>query len=176
MGMMWLIFLFCLIILRFYAGYDSRFQKSKFITIKNHKLKMALIDETSFFERRKRLKQDINKMSVSGLVLYLFGFFILIASVVCYHFLPKSPVEPWEIDTDKFFMYVDTLNEKVAAGFIWIYFICMFFCLAIHMFQYCKTIDVKWIKVLTYSCSVIMLLAVFIMGFDVTKELVICFL
>ena len=77
MIMMYLLFLLSLIVCRFFSGYDSRFQNGKYIIINSPKLRMLLVDEMSFFERKKRLKKDINKMTISGLLIsFLRRFFL----------------------------------------------------------------------------------------------------
>ena len=115
MIMMYILFLLSLVVCRFFAGYDSRFQNGKYIIINDPKLRMLLVDEMSFFERTKRLKKDINKMTVSGLFFYIYSLVTLILSVLLHLVVSKTPIEPWEIETDDFFMYVDTLNEKLSA-------------------------------------------------------------
>ena len=74
MIMMYLLFLLSLIVCRFFSGYDSRFQNGKYIIINSPKLRMLFVDEMSFFERKKRLKKDINKMTISGLVFIYLWF------------------------------------------------------------------------------------------------------
>ena len=113
MIMMYLLFLISLVVCRFFSGYDSRFQNGKYIIINNPKLRMLLVDEMSFFERKMRLKKDINKMTISGLLFYIYTLITLVLSVLLNFFVPKTPIDPWEIETDDFFMYVDTLNEKL---------------------------------------------------------------
>jgi len=176
MIMMYLLFFVSLVVCRFFAGYDSRFQNNKYIIIKNPKLRKLLLDETSFFERKKRLNKDINKMTVSGLAFYIFGFSTLVISTLLYFIVPKTPSEPWEIETDKFFMYADTLNEKLAAICIWLFFLVLLLCVAIHMIQYTKTIKQKWIRILTCSVSCVMIIAVMFVIFDIVREFIISFL
>lgn len=173
--MMYLLFLLSLVVCRFFAGYDSRFQKGKYVVISNPKLRMLLIDETSFFERKKRPKKDINKMTILGIVLYIYSLLTLVVSVFLYFVVPKTAIEPWEIETDDFYMYVDTLNEKLAAICIWFFFLFLILCVAIHMIYYTKTIAQKWIKILTYIVSCIMIIAVAFILFEMIREFVICF-
>lgn len=175
MFMLWILFLFSLVFVRFYAGYDSRFQKGKFIRIKNRRLRQFLIDETSFFDKSNRPKQDLGKISYSGVALYVFSFVVFCLSIISYFVFPQTPVDPWRIETDDFVMHVDTLNEKVSSGFIWVYLLSIIFCLATNMIQYCKVYKSRWIKILVYACSVAMILAVIIAGVDVVREMVACF-
>lgn len=170
--MMCLLFLISLVFCRFFAGYDSRFQKGKYIIIENEKLRKLLIDDTSFFERRKRLKKDINKMTVSGLAFYIFSFYTLVISTLLYFIVPKTPSEPWEIETDGIFMYADTLNEKLAAICIWLFFIGVILCTAIYMIRYTKTTKPKWIKILSYVVSYMMIITAIFFMFYILKELI----
>ena len=176
MIMMYFLFLISLVVCRFFAGYDSRFQNNRYIIIKNPKLRKLLLDETSFFERRKRLKKDINKMTVSGLVFYIFSFATFVVSTLLYFILPKTPIESWEFDTNNFFMFVDTLNEKLAAICIWLFFLILLLCVAIYMIKYAKSIKQKGIKIFTYTVSCIMIIAVMFVVFDIAREFIIVFL
>mgnify|MGYP003296752739 CR=1 FL=1 len=174
MIMMYLLFALVLVVCRFFAGYDSRYQNGKYIVIYNSKLRTLLIDEMSFFDRRKRLKKDINKMSVSGLILHIYSLLTLVLSILLHIIVPPIPIEPWKIETDNFLMYVDTLNEKLAAICIWLFFLSVVARTALLMFKYTKTIKHKWIKILTYITCIIMLAAVAFILFETINELFIC--
>lgn len=176
MIMMYLLFVFSLVFIRFFAGYDSRFLTGKYIVINDRKLRMLLIDEMSFFERRKRPEKDINKMTVSGFIFYIFSIVTLVISVLLHFLVPKTPVEPWEIETEEFFMYVDTLNEKLSAICIWLFFLSVIWCLTVRMIRYTKIIERKWIRILTYRTSFIMFAAVILITFEMIKEFVVCFI
>lgn len=175
MIMMYLLFIFSLVCCRLLAGYDSRFQKGKYIVISNPNLRMLLIDETSFFERKKRPKKDINKMTVLGVILYIYSLLTLVVSTLLYFIVPKTTIEPWRIETDDFFMYVDTLNEKSAAICIWFFFLFLILCLAIRMICHTKTTAEKWIKTLTYIVSCMMIIAVAFILFEIIREFMRCF-
>jgi len=175
MIMMYLLFALVFVFCRFFAGYDSRFQKGKCVVIDNPKLRMLLIDEMSFFEKNNRLKKDINKMTVSGIALYIYSLATLVVSVLLHLVVPKTPVEAWEIETNGFFMCVDTLNEKLAAICIWSLFLSIIVCVAFRLFQYIiKTTEQKWIKILTYITCTMMLAAAALMAFKIIKEFVMC--
>ncbi len=174
MIMMYFLFAPCLIICRFFAGYDSRYQNGRYIVINNPKLRRLLIDETSFFERRKRHKNDINKMTVLGLILYIYSLVTLVLSILLHIIVPPIPVEPWEIETDRLFVYADTLNEKIVAICIWLFFLSVIACMAFLMSKYIKKAKQKWIKILTYVTCSTMLAAVAFMLFETIKELVMC--
>ncbi len=174
MIMMYLLFMLSFVVCRFISGYDSRFQNGKYIIINNPKLRMLLVDEMSFFERKKRLKKDINKMTISGLLFYIYSLITLVLSVLLNFFVPKTPIEPWEIETDDFFMYVDTLNEKLSAICIWLYFLSVISFVAVLMVRHTKTVGKQWIKFLTYIVSSIMLFAVAFMSFEIIREFINC--
>lgn len=175
MIMMYLLFFISLIFCRVFAGYDSRFHNGKYVVIRNPKLRMLLMDETSFFETKKRLKKDINKITIFGVILYIFSLLTLVVSTLLLFLVPETMVEPWEIETNRFFMYVDTLNEKLAAICIWFFFLFIILCVAIRMIYYAKTIEQKWIKILTYIVSCVMIIAVALFLFEIIQELIICF-
>lgn len=176
MIMMYLLFLLSLVVCRFIAGYDSRFQSGKYIVITNPKLRMILVDEESFFERKKRLKKDINKMTLSGLVFYIYSLLTLILSVLVNFIVPEIPIDPWKIETDGFFMYVDTMNEKLAALCIWLFFLSIISYITVIMIRYTKIVKQKWIRILTYIVSIIIFAAVAFMLFELLREFLDCFI
>ncbi len=176
MGMLYLFFIISLIIVRFLAGYDSRFHKRKYIEINNKIIRGLLIDETSFFERRKRLKKDINKMTVLGLVLYIVGIVTLVVGVALHCLAPNTPVEPWKIETDNFIMYVDTLNEKLSAVFLWLFPLAVLWCIASSLLLYAKTTEKKWVRWIVYIVSFTLFIAILSMTCNMIKELIMCFL
>ena len=135
---------------------------------------MLLVDEMSFFERKKRLKKDINKMTISGLFFYIYSLITLVLSLLLNFFVPKTPIEPWKIETDDFFMCVDTLNEKLSAICIWLYFLSVISFIAALMVRHTKTVSKQWIKILTYVVSSIMLIAVAFISFEIIRESINC--
>ena len=169
-----MMYLLSLVICRFFSGYDSRFQNGKYIIINNPKLRMLLVDEMSFFERKKRLKKDINKMTISGLFFYIYSLITAVLSLLLNFFVPKTPIEPWDIETDDFFMYVDTLNEKLSAICIWLYFLSVISFVAVLMVRHTKTVGKQWIKILTYVVSSIMLIAVAFFSIEIIREFINC--
>ena len=175
MIMLYLLFLVSFIICRFIAGYDSRFQKGKYIVINSPMLRKLLVDEMAFFERKKRLEKDINKMTFSGLFFYIYIFLTLIVCVVLNFIVPKTPSEPWVIETADFFMCADTLNEKLSAICIWLFFLSVISYIAVLMARHTKTEMQKWLRALTYIASVIILVAVAFMLYMMVKELINCF-
>lgn len=174
MGIMYLLFVFNLIFIRFLAGYDSRFQKGKYIEIKSNTLRKLLIDEDSFFERRKRSKKDIGKMTVSGLVFYISAFAVLVINIVLL-IVPQIPTEPWEIETDRLYIRADTLNEKLSVISIWLLLLSVVGHTAIRLLKQGGTFEQRWLKVIIYITAAFMLVVVALIGFEMIKELIFCF-
>ncbi len=176
MAAMYLLFALGLVFVRFFAGYERRFHNGKYIVIRNPKLRMFLLDEMSFFERKKRSQKDLSKMTVSGLIFYIYSLVTLAVSILLHLFAPKTPVEPWEMESEGFFLHADTLNEKLSAVFIFLYFLSVCWCVATLLIRDGKVTEQKWIKVLTYVTSFLIFAAVIFMAFDTIKEFVSCFI
>ena len=115
-------------------------------------------------------------MTISGLFFYIYGLVTLILSVLLHIIVPKIPIEPWEIETDDFFMYVDTFNEKLSAICIWLFFLSIISYMAVLMVRHTKTVKQRWIRILIYIVSSIMLVAVAFMLFEMIRELISCFI
>lgn len=161
------LFLLSLLLCRFFAGFDSRHQSGRYIVIHNPKLRALLIDTTSFYHRGRRLKKDIDKMTLSGLIFYIYGFLMLIISGILYISLPKTPIEHWEV-----IICAYTLNEKLSAIFVLIFFISVIFYLTVSLIRSVKSIEQKWIKILTYTLSLCMIAAVIFVFFDLIKDFI----
>lgn len=166
----YLIYILCLVGIHSLAGYDSRSQKCKYIIINNNILRMLLIDEFTFFEgSRKRLKNDVNKMTISGLILYIFSFLMLVLSIVLLCLMPRLPVEHWIFKT------VDTLNEKLAAICILIVFLFLVWYTAVRAVQYAKRTErTKWIRAFMYIFSFSMILLVISIAIVIINEFIMC--
>ncbi len=174
MLMMYLLFIFCLFFIRILAGYDSRFQTGKYISIKNPVLRVVFLDSTSLFERTKRRQKDRGKMSVVGLVYYIAASVVIIINLV-FLLVAKIPIEPWGVETNKFLMYTDTLNEKVCAIAIWLLLLSVFGYMAFLMVRFAKTMEQKWLRIFVRIVAVIMLGVVGCVSVYMLKELVSCF-
>jgi membrane-bound metal-dependent hydrolase YbcI (DUF457 family) len=114
MVMVYLIFALSIFFVRLFAGYDSRYQKGKYISIKNTVLSIVLLDSMSIYGRTRRLKKDKNKMSLCGIPFYL-GIGIVLITNIVFLTIPDMPIEPWGIETNKFIVYANTLNDKISA-------------------------------------------------------------
>ena len=62
MIMIYLLFAMSIFIIRILAGYDSRYQNGKYLSVKNTVLSKILLDSMSIYSRTKRLKKDKNKI------------------------------------------------------------------------------------------------------------------
>lgn len=171
----YIIFILSLIMIRFFAGYDSRFQKGRYVTVKNPVIRAILTDRTSFFERTNRRKEDIPKMSVCSVIFYVAAFVVLIINLV-FLIIPQIPVRLWVMETDKFFISADSLNEKVSALSILLLFLSLIMYMAIAIFGTVKSVTSKWIKVFLYIVTAIMFLCASTGFFYFLTKLVFCFI
>lgn len=165
MGAFILFLVFSLIVARTLTPYDSRYDKGKYILIKNQKIAKILIEKQLFWERRNVQKKDRNKMAISGFVLYIADFALIFIAIIlaC---SPKIPCVPFVLSYEEtVYLYADTLNEKIVAiGSIVV--LCMTFIgIAISLFKENSFIDSKIARALVYAAAVFMiLLSVAIMG------------
>ena len=114
MIMIYLLFAMSIFIIRTLAGYDSRYQNGKYLSIKNTVLSKILLDSMSIYSRTKRLKKDNNKMSICGIPFYVTAAFVLLINLV-FLFIADIPIEPWCIETSKFIVCAKTFNDKISA-------------------------------------------------------------
>ncbi len=123
------------------------------------------MDSHSFHERTKRRKKDLDKLTIGGLILHILNLITVIVSVIM-SLVPKIPIQPWIIETKKFYMRVDTLNDKISALLIWSLFVgCMGYFIFYSLVWVIKFVKIKWIRILTYilCCfSLIMIITVLV--------------
>jgi len=177
--MVYLVFIMSLFLIRLIAGYDSRHQKGKYVTIQNTLLCKVLLSRSVVVERKKRLKKDQNKMSVWGIAFYAAAGVVLLVNLF-FLFVNDIPVEPWVIDSTELYIYADTLNEKVSALVVLIlfaslaaYFNCGWFC---YTADTIKAKMPKWVKIFVSVVVTITLLSVAALSIYFIFELVSCFL
>ena len=115
---LWIIFFLMLVMLRFIAPYDSRYMKGKYVEIKNPILRSLLIDKMGFWDKTNRRKKDINKITILGIVLYIYAAVSAILAILSYVFVSKSQVEPIIIESEELDFQLDTLNELYAGSFL----------------------------------------------------------
>ena len=175
MLMLYLLFIVSLIFIRLLSGYDSRYQSGKYIRVKNSVLSKVLLDSMSLHGRKKRPAKDRNKMTVWGVALYIAAGAVLLVNIVML-LVPRIPVEPWGIETDRFLVYTDTLNGKISAiGILFLFLTVMIF-LACAIIQYNKETQPKWLKVFVWTVASVMILSSALVAFYLLGELVASFL
>ncbi len=154
MASLFVVYILCILMLRFTAGYDSRYQRGKFIKIKSPVLRKILLDKMSFEERRYRLKKDIDKMSVSGLVLYIVAFIVFLFILVFLCFVPPIPTDVFMFEGSRFFIYLDTFNKKAAAVGIAAFFCLTVLYISFNLILSAKFIKTKGVKVFSYIVGI----------------------
>ena len=159
MVMVYLVFALSIFFVRLLAGYDSRFQKGKYISIKNTVLSAVLLDGMSIYGRTRRLKKDKNKMSFCGIPFYL-GIGIVLLTNIVFLIIPDMPIEPWGIETDKFIVYANTLNDKISAIAILILFVSVIDYIAMSIINLTKETKPKWIKVFIWIVSALICITI----------------
>ena len=174
MVMVYLIFALSIFFVRLLAGYDSRYQKGKYISIKNTVLSAVLLDNMSIYARTRRLKKDKNKMSICGIPFYL-GIGIVLITNIVFLIIPDMPIEPWRIETNKFIVYADTLNDKISAIVILILFASVIDYIAVSIINSTKETKPTWIKVFIWIVSALMIVTATASAIYFIVELISCF-
>lgn len=173
--MTYIMFLFGLLFIRLFAGYDSRyqrFQKGKYLVIKNLVLKKVLLEKIAW-DKSNRRKSDLNKMRISALVLYIFCLVVVLVNIVFMFFIPKIPINPWGFETGRIAVYADTLNEKISAISIWLLFMTILEYIAVSMVMYLKATDSIWQKVLTGIAASVIFIPAVVLSFEMAAELIV---
>ena len=174
MVMVYLIFALSIFFVRLFAGYDSRYQKGKYISINNTVLRIVLLDSMSIYGRTRRLKKDKNKMSFCGIPFYL-GIGIVLITNIVFLMIPDMPIEPWGIETNKFIVYANTLNDKISAIAILILFVSVIDYIAMSIINSTKETNPKWIKVFIWIVSALMIVTATASAIYFIVELISCF-
>lgn len=157
MVMMYILFLFSLIFIRGFAGYDSRKQTGKYIIINNKAVSSLLLDKMMMLEKSYRPRKDRNKMSVVGLVYYIAAFIVFIISVV-FTLVPDIPCKPWAFQSVKFALLADSLNDKIVAIAITSLLAAVFSYLAISIVKMTKDTKPTWLKIFVWATACLMIL------------------
>ena len=157
MIMIYLLFAMSIFMIRILAGYDSRYQNGKYLSIKNTVLSKILLDSMSIYRSTKRLKKDKNKMSICGIPFYVAAVFVLLINLV-FLFITDIPIEPWGIETSKFIVYANTLNDKISSISILLLLMSIVAYIAFTIIHSTKETKPKWIKVFVWMVAVIMFL------------------
>ena len=174
MVMVYLIFALSIFFVRLLAGYDSRYQKGKYIFIKNTVLSAVLLDGMSIYGKTRRLKKDKNKMSFCGFPFYLGTGIVLLTNIV-FLIIPDIPIEPWGMETNKFIVYANTLNDKISAIAILILFVSVINYIAISIIRSTKGTKPNWIKVFIWIVSALMIVTATASAIYFIVELISCF-
>ncbi len=174
MIMVYLLFAVLIFTIRILAGYDSRYQNGKFYSIKNVVLSKILLDSMSIYSRTKRLKKDKNKMSICGIPFYVAAGMVLLINFI-FLIVTDIPIEPWGIETSKFIVYANTLNDKISAISILLLLMSIIGYIAFTIIHSMKQTKPKWIKVFICIVAVIMILTAILSSFYFLVELVASF-
>ena len=157
MIMIYLLFAMSIFMIRILAGYDSRYQNGKYLSVKNTVLSKILLDSMSIYSRTKRLKKDKNKMSICGIPFYVTAAFVLLINLV-FLFITDIPIEPWGIETSKFIVYAKTFNDKISAISILLLLMSIISYIAVTIIHSTKETKQKWIKFFVWAVAAIMFL------------------
>ena len=157
MAMIYLLFALSVFWIRVFAGYDSRYQKGKYVLLKNPVLSAILLDSMSFHTRTRRLKKDKNKMWVVGIWYYAAAATVLLINLGLL-VVPDIPITPWVIESTKFLVYADTLNEKITAITVLLLFLSLMGCFAFSIIRTTKEIEPKWLKIFVWVVMIFMML------------------
>ena len=157
MIMIYLLFAMSIFMIRILAGYDSRYQNGKYLSVKNTVLSKILLDSMSIYSRTKRLKKDKNKMSICGITFYVTAAFVLLINLV-FLFIADIPIEPWGIETSRFIVSANTFNDKISAISILLLLMSIVGYIAFTIIHSTKETKPKWIKVFAWMVAVIMIL------------------
>ena len=171
MIMVYLLFVMSIFFIRFFAGYDSRYQSGKYISIKSSVLRVLLMDNTSFFVRTKRLKKDRNKLSFCSIPFYAFALLVFLINLA-FLFISDIPIEPWVIETDKFIVYANTLNDKISAISMMLLFSAVMCYIPLASIRSVKKAEKKWIKWLILIVFAILIFTAVILSIYYLIELV----
>lgn len=157
MIMIYLLFAMSIFMIRILAGYDSRYQNGKYLSVKNTVLSKILLDSMSIYSRTKRLKKDKNKMSICGIPFYVAAVFALLINLV-FLFITDIPIEPWGIETSRFIVSANTFNDKISAISILLLLMSIIAYIAVTIIHSTKETKPKWIKFFVWAVAAIMFL------------------
>ena len=174
MIMVYLLFAISVLLIHFLAGYDSRYQRTKYIRIENKIICMALIDSMSAWDKTKRPQKDRNKMSLMGIFLWVAVFVVVMVNVLLL-IMPDIPIDPWGFETEKFLVSTDTLNEKVSAISIFLLFLGTLGGMVIILNKTALNTEQKWVRWLIGAVNSLLLLLVAGGAIYFVYELILCF-
>ena len=120
------------------------------------------------------MKKDRSRLSVRGAWFYA-GAGVVLFIHIAFLIVHPIPIEPWGIETDKFMVYADTLNEKISAIVVLLLFLSVMGYMAFTAIRFTKE-KPKWINVLIWSVAIFMLLTVALSSLYLLRALVASFL
>lgn len=175
MIMVYLVFAMSIFMIRIFAGYDSRYQNGKYLSVKNKALSKILLDSMSMYSKTTRPKKDRNKMSICVIPFYAAAGVVLLVNLI-FLLVDDIPIEPWVIETEKFIVYANTLNDKISAIGILLLFASVIGYAAVAGIRFTKEVTPKWIKIFIWVVAVIMILAAALVSLYLLIEMVASFL
>ena len=175
MIMVYLVFAMSIFMIRIFAGYDSRYQNGKYLSVKNKALSKILLDSMSMYSKIKRPEKDRNKMSICGIPFYVAAGVVLLVNLI-FLFVDDIPIEPWGIETEKFIVYANTLNDKISAIGILLLFASVIGYAAIAIIRSTKEVTPKWLKIFIWVVAVIMILVAALVSLYLLTEMAVSFL
>jgi len=146
----------------------------EYLSVKNTVLSKILLDSMSIYSRTKRLKKDKNKMSICGIPFYVAAVFVLLINLV-FLFITDIPIEPWGIETSKFIVYANTLNDKISSISILLLLMSIVGYIAFTIIHSTKETKPKWIKVFAWMVAAIMFLTAVLSSIYFLIELIASF-
>ena len=174
MIMIYLLFAMSIFMIRILAGYDSRYQNGKYVSVNNKVLSKILLDSVSIYSIIKRPKKDKNKMSICGIPFYVAAAAVLLINLV-FLFVADIPIEPWGIETNEFIVYANTFNDKISAISILLLFSSVIGYIALTIIHSTKETEAKWIKIFVWVVAFIMILTAVLLSVYFLMELVASF-
>ena len=159
------------------AGYDSAINKGKYILINNISFQKFLLPKKRMVTNfSKRVKEDKNKMTIAGLIFYSCLSIIILLIPILLIFVPKIPINPYEIDTRYIYIYVDTLNQKIPVLLTILLITFEFTYYLFTLFKINKFEIKKGIKIGIYFLCSLLFVLMFLSIIFTFKEIICCFI
>ena len=174
MAMVYLLLLWSVVFVRALAGYDSRVQKGGAYSVKSPFFAALLLDRYSMMQRSKRKKCDQNKISLAGICLWSAVALVLLLAPILLLFF-TAPIPPWTLESQKFFLYADTLGEKLFSITVLLLVCSVMGRLVFESLRVAQEIEQKWLKIFVWLVMALVSLALLACGAWLLWELVLCF-
>ena len=161
---MYLLYAAALVLIRVFASYDSRCQRGRYMRIDNRVFQKLLLEKRAFWEDGDRLEKDRNKITVPGVIFYVCALFVLAANVVLRCLVPRIPATPWEMDSEKLYVYAETVNERLCVALIWFFLLAALAYMMIEILAHAKSVEKIWLRVTAYAVAVGVLIVIVFMA------------